>query len=255
MQLDLPVEHLQRYKSRSQLARVATEAWGEANLFCPNCNSLRVVRSPANTPAIDYVCPNCNSFFQLKSQSRPFSRRITDAAYQTMLKTIKEDRTPNLLAMHYEAELWRVRNLILVPRFAFSTSILEKRSPLGPRARRAGWIGCNIILENIPLDARIPIVLNGISSSPAEVRRKYARLRPLANLSLEKRGWTLDVLNVVRSFGKQRFSLREVYASEDALSLLHPQNRHIRDKIRQQLQNLRELGFVDFLGGGDYRLR
>lgn len=255
MELALPTADLERYKSASQRARVATEAWAEANLFCPICNFDGVSRSAANTPAIDYVCSGCNSFFQLKSQSRPFSGRITDAAYQTMLKTIKEDRTPNLLALHYEAELWRVRNLILVPRFAFTTSVLEKRKPLGPRARRAGWIGCNIILENIPLDARIPIVLNGVSSSPAEVRRKYARLQPLANLSLEKRGWTLDVLNVVRSLGKLRFSLREAYASEDALSRLHPQNRHIREKIRQQLQNLRDLGFVDFLGSGDYRLR
>jgi len=29
----------------------------------------------------------------------------------------------------------------------------------------------------------------------------------------------------------------------------------VRDKIRQQLQILRDLGFVEFLGGGDYRLR
>ena len=214
MQLDLPVEHLQRYKSPSQRARVATEAWAEANLYCPNCDSRRVERYPANTPAVDYVCPRCNSFFQLKSQSRVFSRRMTDAAYDTMLRAIKEDRTPNLFALHYQAEVWQVRNLILVPRFAFSISVLEKRKPLGPRARRAGWVGCNIVLGNIPLDARIPIISDGVASSPSEVRRRYAKLRPLGNLSLEKRGWTLDVLNVVRSIGKTEFSLRDVYAFE-----------------------------------------
>ena len=214
-----------------------------------------MARSPANTPAIDYVCPECNSFFQLKSQSRPFSRRITDAAYLTMLKAIQEDRTPNLFALQYEPEAWQVRNLILVPQFAFSTSMLEKRKPLGPRARRAGWVGCNIVLANIPPDARIPIVSDGVASSRAQVRRQYARLRPLVNLSLEKRGWTLDVLKVVRSLGKQRFSLAEVYADEVPLARLHPHNRHIRDKIRQQLQILRDLGFVEFLGSGDYRLR
>jgi hypothetical protein len=31
---------------------------------------------------------------------------------------------------------------------------------------------------------------------------------------------------------------------------LDPANRHVRDKIRQQLQVLRNLGFVEFLGGG-----
>ena len=31
-------------------------------------------------------------------------------------------------------------------------------------------------------------------------------------------------------------------------------NRHVRPKIRQQLQVLRDLGLLDFLGGGSYRL-
>ncbi|MBZ5564268.1 MAG: hypothetical protein LAP13_17830 [Acidobacteriia bacterium] len=34
---------------------------------------------------------------------------------------------------------------------------------------------------------------------------------------------------------------------------LHPDNLHVRDKIRQQLQRLRDLGLVEFLGGGKYR--
>jgi type II restriction enzyme len=40
-----------------------------------------------------------------------------------------------------------------------------------------------------------------------------------------------------------------------SLARLHPQNTHVRDKIRQQLQVLRELGFVSFLGAGSYRLK
>lgn len=67
------------------------------------------------------------------------------------------------------------------------------------------------------------------------------------------RGWTLDVLRIVQSFGDREFGLMEVYAFERELSKLHPDNRHIRDKIRQQLQILRDLKFVEFLGGGRYR--
>lgn len=100
MKLGLPTAGLEHYKSAAQRARIATEAWAETNLFCPNCDSTRVASSPSNTPAIDYVCPQCGSPFQLKSQSRPFSQRITDAAYRAMLKAIEEDRTPNLLALH-----------------------------------------------------------------------------------------------------------------------------------------------------------
>jgi len=183
---------------------------------------------------------------------------ILRAAYRRSIRANASShpvgRTPNLLVLHYRPEEWKVWNLILVPRFAFSYSALERRKPLGLGARRAGWVGCNILLCNIPPDARIAIVHDGLASSADTVRRQYARLRPLADLSLEKRGWTLDVLNVVRSLGKSHFSLSEIYAFEDKLSRLHPANLHVRDKIRQQLQVLRDLGFVGFLGGGNYRL-
>jgi type II restriction enzyme len=38
------------------------------------------------------------------------------------------------------------------------------------------------------------------------------------------------------------------------LAKLHPHNAHVRDKIRQQLQVLRDLGLLEFLGGGSYYL-
>ncbi len=40
-----------------------------------------------------------------------------------------------------------------------------------------------------------------------------------------------------------------------ATSYAHLVNRHVLDKIRQQLQKLRDLGLLIFLGGGRYRLR
>jgi len=62
------------------------------------------------------------------------------------------------------------------------------------------------------------------------------------------------VLNVVRSLGREDFSLADVYARSAELARLHPQNRFVRAKIRQQLQRLRDLGLVEFLGGGRYRV-
>ena len=67
------------------------------------------------------------------------------------------------------------------------------------------------------------------------------------------RGWTVDVLNVVRGIGRRDFTLAEIYAHEAARARLHPDNLHVRYKIRQQLQVLRDLGFLEFLGGGSYR--
>ncbi|MBQ1909890.1 MAG: hypothetical protein II170_08145, partial [Bacteroidaceae bacterium] len=38
----------------------------------------------------------------------------------------------------------------------------------------------------------------------------------------------------------------------DELQLKHPDNNHIHDKIRQQLQFLRDKGFVQFISPGKY---
>jgi type II restriction enzyme len=48
--------------------------------------------------------------------------------------------------------------------------------------------------------------------------------------------------------------LRKEYVHAAALGKLHPNNAHVRDKIRQQLQVLRDLGLLTFLGSGSYRL-
>ncbi|MGA7638021.1 MAG: DpnI domain-containing protein [Candidatus Acidiferrales bacterium] len=255
MNLTLPTEGLDRYKSNAQRARVCTEPWGAENLYCPACSSPRIKLLPPNTPALDFDCPSCQELFQLKSKSSSFGRRVQDGAFKTMKHTILTNRTPNLFLMQYSLAELLVTEVFLIPRFVFSLSILEERTPLSAHAVRAGWIGCNFLLHRIPLDARIPIVANGRPTPASSVRKAYNRLRPLEKLKVEKRGWTLDVLQIVRALNKTEFSLSEVYAHADELSMLHPGNSHITDKIRQQLQFLRNLGILQFLdNNGRYRL-
>lgn len=252
--LTLPTGHFDDYKSIPQRVRVATESWGLENLYCPNCIQDRLDCTPPNTPTVDYLCSACRSAFQLKSQGSPLSVRIVDAAYGSMRDAIRSNRTPNLFLLHYDKKRWEVCNIVLIPSFAFSLSAIEKRTPLGPNARRAGWVGCNILLSRIPADAKIPIVTGGRTVRSSDVRERYARLRPLRSLASENRGWTLDVLNAVRGLGTAEFSLLDVYALEMKLSQLYPRNHHVRDKIRQQLQVLRDLGLIAFLGRGRYRM-
>jgi len=77
---------------------------------------------------------------------------------------------------------------------------------------------------------------------------------PLADIRAEQRGWTLDVLKTVRELDRENFSLKEVYAREEYLAALHPKNQNIQPKIRQQLQVLRDLGFIEFVSPGQYRV-
>jgi type II restriction enzyme len=62
----------------------------------------------------------------------------------------------------------------------------------------------------------------------------------------------LDVLNAVRRLMKAEFALDDVYAFESELQAAHPKNRNVKPKIRQQLQVLRDLGFIQFTGQGRY---
>lgn len=255
MHVQLPVDRISDYESARQQARVASEAWALENLFCPNCPSNSVKDFPANTPAKDFVCPRCDSLFQLKSRRGRFGRKISDAAYSKMIAAIAEDATPNLVALEYAVPSWRISNLFVIPHFAFSPSMIEKRKPLGAHAQRHGWVGCNLLLDAVAPDARISYITDGKPVSPKTVREQFAALRPLEKISVAQRGWTLDVLNAVRSLNRPDFTLADVYAFEKRLSALHPNNRHVRDKIRQQLQVLRDAELLDFTRRGAYSIR
>jgi type II restriction enzyme len=62
-------------------------------------------------------------------------------------------------------------------------------------------------------------------------------------------------MKCVEAIGKRDFQLEDVYAFEDRLSQLYPDNRNIRPKIRQQLQFLRDLDYLDFVSRGYYRVK
>lgn len=255
MQLNLSPELAREYTSGTQRARIVTEHWGERALYCANCSCDKLTSAARNTKAIDYICPGCDSTFQLKSQSHQFGSKIVDSAYSAMREAISSRRVPNIIALHYDAARWTVLDVVLIPHYVFSLSCIEKREPLGPNARRAGWVGCNILLCNIPEDARIPVVRNSRVSDRSLVREQFSRLRPLETLDSSQRGWTLDVLNLVRRLQKTEFALQELYNRSFELQRLHPKNHHVRDKIRQQLQVLRDLGILTFLGEGYYCIR
>lgn len=253
MELSLSWELARGYRSRSQQVRVVTEAWAKDNLYCPVCDSPAIKPLPVNTRAIDFSCPECPSKFQLKATHQRIGKRVQDAEYNTMIDALRMERFPHLFVLHYDSASHRVHNVLLIPKFMLSISSIIPRKPLSANARRAGWVGCSISLENVPSDGRIAVVSEGGVSPAAVVREHFRRVTPLEALPVKKRGWTLDVLNVLRHLNLTMFALDDVYRFEETLAAMHPENRHVRDKIRQQLQVLRDLGYIRFLGRGEYK--
>ncbi len=254
MNIEMPINLATGYKSPAQRARVVTEGWATEELYCPACSQERLTPSPANTRAVDFKCRRCMQSYQLKGKSSAFTSRVIDGEYKTMMAALMSDTAPNLLLLHYRPTGWSVANLILIPAFAFPPSAIESRRPLAATARRAGWVGCFIVLSRIPPEARINLVLDGQAVQPSSVRAQYQRLLPLKQIAAPERGWTLDVLNIARSLNRPEFTNEEMYVHSETLGRLHPENRHVTDKIRQQLQILRDTGLLTHVGRGRWSL-
>ncbi len=200
-----------QYKSKSQKIRVMSENWVGKNMFCPCCGNPHICGLKNNEPVADMKCNCCGEIFELKSKEGRIGNRINDGAYATMIARITSITNPALFIMRYSKD-YNVTDLTLIPKFFFVPHIIEKRKPLAPTTRRAGWTGCNI-------------------------------------------SWLFDVLNCVNRIETDEFCLQDVYTYGEVLQEKHRNNHNVEAKIRQQLQFLRDKGFIVFLGRGRYRKR
>ena len=189
----------------------------------------------------------------MKSKGAYIGNKVNDGAYNTMIERITSINNPNFFFMHYNKTNFQVENFVMVPKYFFSPDIIEKRKPLSDTARRAGWTGCNILLSRIPDEGRIYIVQNEKEVSIEKIMEKVHKTEFLRGSKLDARGWTLDVLNCVNMIENKDFTLEQIYRFEELLAEKHPDNHHVKDKIRQQLQMLRDNGIIEFTGRGHYR--
>jgi type II restriction enzyme len=243
------------YDSPSQSARVWTEQWVRREVFCPSCGNSALHQHPANRPVADFYCTSCREDYELKSQKNKFSAKVLDGAFRTMCDRLASTSNPNLLLLNYDLKQFGVTNLLVVPKHFFVREIIEERKPLAVTARRAGWVGCNILLNQIPEFGKIFLVRNTQLQPKEAVIAQWQRTLFLRDEEADARGWLIEVMKCVELIGRHEFQLDDVYAFEDRLRQIYPNNNFIRPKIRQQLQVLRDRGFLDFVSRGYYRLR
>lgn len=254
MDLAFDASRAHGYSSASQVARVLTQDWVERKMFCLACSEARLTATPQNTRSRDFFCASCEEPYELKSTHGRFGRSILDGEYRTMLSAIQRGRAANLLLLQYDARASEVRDLVGVHRnLLTSAAIVPRKAPLPPSARRAGWRGCSIDLSAVASDARIPVVLDGVARDPTSVRYDWSRFSFLVRLRPESRGWLADTLAFVDHLPPDRpFHLSEAYGFAGELRELHPNNRHIEPKIRQQLQLLVAHGLLRRVRRGLY---
>ncbi len=179
---------------------------------------------------------------------------MLDGAYRTMCERLAASNNPNLMLMNYDLKSLSVKNLCVVPKHFFVREIIEERKPLAETARRSGWIGCNILLSQVPESGKIFFVRDGQLLPKESVLGKWQQTLFLRDESSEGRGWLIEVMKCVELLGKPEFDLDEVYAFESRLGQIYPGNNNVKPKIRQQLQVLRDNGYLEFVSRGHYRL-
>ncbi len=243
-----------KYKSKSQIIRVLSENWVYENIYCPYCGN-KLSRFKNNTPVGDFYCTNCEEEFELKSKKKHIGNKILDGAYKTMLNRLRSYTNPHLFVLSYNSEL-KVNNFLIIPKYFFIIDIIEKRKPLSNNAKRKNWIGCNILINRIPKPARIFYINEEKIINKNIVMHHWNKLLFMKKFYKNEKNktWLFDIISCIDMLGKEYFNLKEIYVFEKYLYLKHSQNNNIKAKIRQQLQILRDMNYIEFLGRGEYRV-
>ena len=82
--------------------------------------------------------------------------------------------------------------------------------------------------------------------------RSWNQTAFLADQKTDSRGWTIEILRILEKIPSKNFALKDIYSFEGELQRKFPNNNFVRDKIRQQLQVLRDKGLLKFKGNGRY---
>lgn len=255
MNLDLTYYHektISNYVNKSQIARIVTENWCTDNLYCAFCDSDKILPYEKNKKVYDYYCSDCGENYQLKSKKNKLGNSILDGAYTPMINAIKDGKTPNFLLMSYFENFEYVKDLVLIPRNNILEENIEPRKPLSINARRAGWIGCYINIQNVTNVGKVSIIDDCEVIEIKEVRKKAKTSTQIFNEMSKDSSWINDILLVIE---KQNdiFTLADVYKYEFFFQNRHQSNNNIQAKIRQKLQVARNLGIIEFTKRGEYK--
>ncbi|OOS25497.1 DpnI domain-containing protein [Moraxella pluranimalium] len=240
------------YQNNSQIIRILTEDWLANNVYCPCCGQFPVSQFDNNNPVGDFFCTSCQEQYELKSKNgKSLGNSIADGAYRTMLERITSDTNPSFFFLSYDKKEYKVNNLIIVPKHFFTADIIIPRQKGIPN--RPNYIMCSINTSALPSNGKISIIEHGQVINQDKVIEQWKKNFYLREMKSDSKGWLLTTMNCLDRIADDEFSLKQMYAFEHELALKYPNNAHIKDKIRQQLQFLRDKGMIEFLGRGRYR--
>jgi hypothetical protein len=138
-----------RFVSAAQATRLVLETWASFNLYCLNCECDELDSLPNNTPVSDFECGSCESRYQLKGKNGRLGKKLTGAAYRPTIEAIRAGEMPAYVLVEFDARFATVVFVDAFPGRLITEDRIEPRKPLRPTARRAGFQGCNIIVDGL----------------------------------------------------------------------------------------------------------
>lgn len=251
MILSFNVNATGQYSNERQNIRDLTETWLGENGYCPNCGCKSITKFKNNKPVADFFCPSCHEQFELKSKAGLSNGgKVPDGAYNTMISRIQADNNPNFFFLAYKKADYSVQQLILVPKhFVTVDMIVPRKRPL---QGRPNYLMCDMNISSLPESGKIHLIDRAQVIDPETVCKQWKANLFLRQQKSEKKGWLLAMMRCIDKL-PEKFSLAQMYEFETQLKLQFPENNHIKDKIRQQLQILRDQNVIEFSGRGQYR--
>lgn len=75
----------------------------------------------------------------------------------------------------------------------------------------------------------------------------------VSKLTKKMSSWQKDVFDCINKINGSVFNISDVYSFSNELKTKHPRNNNVEAKIRQMLQQIRDMGFIKFTARGNYK--
>jgi type II restriction enzyme len=145
------------WNSESRIVGEACEEYVKNNVKCIRCNFNNFSKCKTNEKSKDLICANCNQKYQIKAKCASQSQinnikcynkiKMIGGEYSITLSNINENI--DYIIVLYEKQSYKINNILYANNEFINNECIIPRKPLSISARRAGWQGCYILLNNI----------------------------------------------------------------------------------------------------------
>lgn len=109
---------------------------------------------------------------------------------------------------------------------------------------------------NIQLLDRLEKIKQKINKKPSvnlDFENDVIVIEEKNNLIENMSSWQKDVFEIINELDSDMFVVHDIYSHKEELKRKHPKNNNIEAKIRQMLQQFRDMGFIKFVNRGTYK--